>query len=391
MTNDESALDACFGETVMEKISMNSNTYFGAGSIDALAAFNGRRVAIITDPVMTKNGIADSAAGLTGCGSKAVFDRIEPDPTLEQVADCCRFIEDLNAETVVALGGGSAIDTVKAVMLILAGKGKKPCFVAVPTTAGTGSEITNYTVIKDVSAGKKIPVSDDRIVPDMAILDYTLTKTVPKDVTAFTGMDVITHALEAYVANGANAITDAFAEKAMRLAFANLHQAYLRGDEDGPRENMMMASYLAGLAFTKAGLGICHSISHALGAAFRIPHGEANAIVLPHVVAFNAGLDVPFGADKSPSAQRYAEAARIIGIPAGGTRLTVSNLVKHIGELNGRLNIPRTLMQLGVNAADMKERRAGIIQAVLNDGCTPANPVRPDAGQIGKIIDLAMG
>ena len=375
----------------MKQLSMNSNLYFGAGSIDALAAFNGKRVAIITDPVMTKNGIAGSAAGLMGCGSNSVFDRVEPDPTLEQVAECCKFIESLNAEVVVAIGGGSAIDTVKAVVLVLSGQGRKPYFVAVPTTAGTGSEVTNYTVVKDVSAGRKIPIADDRIVPDMAILDYTLTKTVPKAVTAFTGMDVITHALEAYVANGASAISDAYAEKALRLAFGNLHDAYLRGGEDEPRENMMMASYLAGLAFTNAGLGICHSIAHALGAAFKIPHGEANAIVLPHVIAFNSGLDVPFGADKSPAAVKYAEAARIVGIPSAGTRLTVQYLVRRIEELNNQLGIPKTLMQLGINAADLRERRAGIIDSVLKDGCTPANPVQPDAGQIGKILDKVMG
>ena len=375
----------------MEKLTLNSNLYFGAGSIDAPAAFNGKRVAIVTDPIMLKNGIAESAAGLVGCGREAIYDKIEPDPTLEQVAETCKFVESINAEVVVAIGGGSAIDTVKAVVLVLGGKDRKLFFVAIPTTAGTGSEVTNYTVIKDVAAGRKIPIADDRIVPDMAILDYTLTKTVPKTVTAFTGMDVITHALEAYVAEGANAISDAYAEKALRLAFGNLYEAYIHGDSDAARENMMMASYLAGLAFNHAGLGICHSIAHALGAAFRIPHGEANAIALTHVIAFNAGLDVPFGADKSKAALKYAEAARIIGLPAAGTRLSVQYLVREIEDLRNKVGVPRTLMQLGVNAADLRERRAGIIDSVLKDGCTPANPVQPDAGQIGKILDKIMG
>ena len=375
----------------MKRLSMNSNVYFGAGAIDALAAFNGRRVAIITDPAMSGNGIADSAAGLTGCGKDAIFDRIEPDSSLEQVADCCRFIEERNADVVIALGGGSAIDTVKAAVLVLSGKGRNVYFAAVPTTAGTGSEVTNCTVVKDTAAGRKIIVADERIVPNMAVLDYTLTKTVPKAVTAYTGMDVITHALEAYVAVNANAITDAYAEKSLRLAFDNLYEAYLRGDSDTARENMMMASYLAGLAFTTAGLGICHSIAHTLGGAFNIPHGEANAIVLPHVVAFNSGLDVPFGADKSPSAVKYAEAARIVGIPAAGTRLTVQYLVRALEDLNNKLGIPRTLLQLGVSSADFKERRAGLIDSILKDGCTAANPVSPDAGQIGRILDKVLG
>lgn len=375
----------------MENFSLNSNLYFGAGAIDALAAFNGKRVAIVADPIIGKNGIGDSAAGLMGCGKNAIFDRIEPDPSLEQVADCCRFVEELRAEIIVAIGGGSAIDTAKAVVLVLCGKGKKLYFAAVPTTAGTGSEVTDCTVVSDHAAGRKVLISDPRMVPDMAVLDYTLTKTVPKAVTAFTGMDVITHALEAYVANKANSITDAYAEKSLRLAFGNLYEAYLHGDSDTARENMMMASYLAGLAFTKAGLGICHSIAHAVGAAFNIPHGEANAILLPHVVAFNSGLDVPFGADKSPSAAKYAEAARIVGIPVGGTRLTVQYLVRALEDLNNKMSIPRTLMQLGVSAADMKERRAGIIDAALKDSCTAANPVQPDAGQIGKILDRVMG
>ena len=375
----------------MTEFQISSNLIFGAGATDALGRYCKKNVTVITDAVMKENGICDRIVNLLRTCNVSVYDKVMPDPTLTLVTDCLKFVTDKGAEVIVALGGGSAIDTAKAVILVLDGMNVHPEFVAIPTTSGTGSEVTNYTVIRDEDAGRKIPLADDRMIPDLAILDYKLTKTVPPKVTAFTGMDVITHAFEAYVAKGANPITDAYAEKALKLAFEWLPEAYKNGDDDAARENMMMASYLAGLAFTKAGLGICHSISHAVGAAFHIPHGEANAITLPHVIAFNSALNVPFGADKSPTAKRYAEIARIIGLPAAGTRLSVQYLVREINKLINELQIPSSLLQAGVNLPNYTEHRGRIIQAVLEDICTTANPVDPDAGQIGAVLDRVFG
>ncbi|MBP1587905.1 MAG: iron-containing alcohol dehydrogenase [Clostridia bacterium] len=376
----------------MTETNLRANVIFGGGSIDALGRYNGRSIMIVTDKIMVKLGIVDSVKKILGDSSVWVYDEVEPDPTLEHVIQCCRFFNSKNAEVLVALGGGSAIDTAKAVILVIEESRKcKVEFVAVPTTSGTGSEVTDYTVISDKDAGRKIPLADARMVPDLAVLDYKLTKSVPPAVTAFTGMDVITHALEAYVARDGNMISDAHAEKALKLAFPGVIAAYRNGDDDTARENMMMASYLAGLAFTKAGLGICHSIAHAVGATFKLPHGMANAIALPHVVAFNAGLDVPFGTDKSVTAARYAEVARLIGLPNAGVRLSVQYLVREIETLNAKMGIPANLVQAGVSAANYIENRQQIIRSALHDMCTRANPVEPDAGDIGKLLDRVFG
>lgn len=373
----------------MSEYFLNSNVIFGGGSIDYLTKYKNLNVTIVTDPALKELGMTDKIEALLMECSVSVYSDIKPDPTLTQVTECYKFVKAKKTDILLAFGGGSAIDTAKAVILVdsTADSCSKMQLVAIPTTAGTGSEVTNYTVVKDEIAGRKIPLMDDRMIPKLAILDYTLTKTVPGSVTAATGMDVMTHAIEAYVSTKANLITDSFAEKAISLAHDNLYVAYKEGSNDNARENMLMASYIAGLAFTGAGLGINHSIAHALGAAFGIAHGKANAIVLPHVVAFNSGLDVPFGTDKSEVAKKYARIAQVMGLPAGGTRLCVQNLVHELQAMNRQMGIPATLLQLGIDRANFMEHRSKIIESVLLDGCTACNPKQPNAGDIGKLLD----
>lgn len=376
----------------MTETGLKANVIFGGGSIDAVGRYNGRGVMIVTDKAMVKLGVIDSVVKLLGGSAVWVYDGVEPDPTLDQVTECCRSFTSKRAEVLMAIGGGSVIDTAKAVVLVLQESRKdKVEFVAVPTTAGTGSEVTKYTVITDASVARKIPLADERMVPDLAILDHKLTKTVPPALTAYTGMDVVTHALEAYVAKRANVISDAHAEKALKIAFPAVLAAYKNGDDDEARENMMMASYLVGLAFNKAGLGLCHSLAHSLGAAFKLPHGMANAIALPHVVAYNAGLETPFGTDRSPTAARYAEAARLIGLPKAGVRLSVQYLVREIEDLNAKLGIPRNLVQAGVSSLQYNENRQEIVRSVLRDMCTDTNPVAPSAVDVGKLSDRIFG
>lgn len=376
----------------MNECKINTNVIFGAGSISCLKEYKNLNVTIVTDPFLRDCGATVNLEMLLSDCNTALYWDIKPDPTLSQVSATYQFVLENKTDIIVAFGGGSAIDTAKAVILVNSQAGGKPIrLVAIPTTAGTGSEVTNYTVVKDDATGRKFPLMDDVMQPERAILDYTLTKTVPQSVTAATGMDVITHALEAYVAKNASPITDAFAEKALSLAFANLYNAYKDGNNDEARENMLMASYLAGLAFNSAGLGACHSIAHNLGALFHIPHGKANAIALPYVVAHNASLDVPFGTDKSEPAKKLAKISEIIGLPAGGVRLSVLNLVNQIKSLNQKMGLPLNLAQNGIKREEYLAVRDELIDGTLSDGCLPLNPVEFTRDAMAKLIDKIYG
>lgn len=372
----------------MGECKLNTNVVFGAGAINYLKDYKNLNVTIVCDPFLRESGATvQLELLLSDCVTSTYWD-IKPDPTLTQVANTYEFVVSNNTDVIVAFGGGSAIDTAKAVVLVNSqAGGKKIRLVAIPTTAGTGSEVTNYTVVKDETTGRKFPLLEDVMQPERAILDYTLTKTVPPSVTAATGMDVITHALEAYIAKNANPITDAFAEKALKLAFDNLYNAYKDGNSDEARENMLMASYLAGVAFNSAGLGACHSIAHNLGACFHIPHGKANAIALPYVVTYNAGLDIPFGADKSEVAKKLAKVSEIIGLPAGGVRLSVLNLVNKIKSLNQKMGLPLNLAQNGVKKDEYLAVRDLLIDGTMADGCLPLNPVPFTREEMAALID----
>lgn len=376
----------------MTELNLKSRVCFGRDAISVLSELKDLNVAIVTDPFLRQSGKAELLEKKMPYCNVSVYSDISADPSIEQVRACYQFIKAHSSDVVIAFGGGSAIDTAKAVLLVSRGESRnKPLrLVSIPTTSGTGSEVTNFTVITDKDTGRKYPLVDDAILPELAVLDYTLTMTVPPAITADTGVDVITHALEAYVSSKANIVSDSFSEKALSLAFGNIYTAYSDGNNEAAREGMQMASYLAGMSFNCVGLGITHSIAHAVGAQFHIPHGRANAIILPHVIAFNAYLDVPFGADKAAAAAKYAAAAKRIGLPNAGVRLSVQYLVREIEELLRKLQIPSGLLQLGISRENFKEHRSKIIESALADICTETNPRRPDAGDIGRILDRVL-
>lgn len=373
----------------MTELHVNSKVCFGADALSALSRLAPATVTVLTDPYFKNAGQTEVLERhLAGC-NVSFYTNIVPDPAIEQVADCYRFVKARGAKILIAFGGGSAIDTAKAVVLT-ATRAEGPGalrLVAIPTTSGTGSEVTNFTVIKDNASGAKYPLVDDCMLPELAILDYTLTMSVPQGITADTGMDVITHAMEAYASRNASPVSDALAEKALALAFENLYEAYRNGDNARAREEMQMASYLAGLSFTHAGLGLSHSLAHTIGGQFRIPHGRVNAMILPHVIAYNAYLDVPFGADRSETARRYAAIAARIGLDRAGVRLSVQYLVRAVRDLVSKMQIPGTLLQAGVKRGDYAEQRAKMIDLVLKDPCTETNPRKPGAGDVGKLLD----
>ena len=257
----------------MERFQLKPTIFFGSDALAALEGLAGRRVMVITDSFLAQSGLLERVrARLRDC-TVEVFDQVVPDPPLELVAQGARALAEFRPQAVVAFGGGSPMDCAKAMLEFgkKLGTGADIRFVAVPTTAGTGSEVTSFAVLTDRAKGVKYPLVDDALLPDEAILDPSLLAGVPPAVTADTGMDVLTHAAEAYVARGATPYTDALAEKAFTLAWQNLRPAWETAGESGAKGNMLLASNLAGIAFNAAGLGICHSLAHALGGRFHLP------------------------------------------------------------------------------------------------------------------------
>lgn len=264
---------------------------------------------------------------------------------------------------------------------------KKITLIAIPTTSGTGSEVTKFAVVTDSETGVKIPLIDESLMPDMAILDPELVKTAPPFITADTGMDVITHALEAYVSETASDCSDCLAEKAAELAFEYLPKAYRNGFDIKARDKMHRASCLAGMAFNLVNLGLNHGIAHALGAIFHIPHGRANALVLPYVIEFNADMAREAAKHSNDSAKKYQKLARIIGLPASTPKVGVSNLIAEINRLLKYMDRPQCISECGVSLEEFEASRNEIIRRALADACTQANPRKVTADDINKILD----
>ena len=248
---------------------------------------------LVTDPFMVNSG---KAAYVTDCLEQAgrecrVFSDVSVDPDIDVVTAGVNSLVEFQPDTVICLGGGAAIDAAKAIVYFAnkTGQAGEITFVAIPTTSGTGSEVSRFSVITDKERAIKYPLVDDSLVPDIALLDANLVTSAPPSVTADTGIDVLTHAIEAFVSTGANDFSDAAAEKAIKLVKRYLLKCYKEPNDLEARQGMHNASCLAGIAFSNAGLGLNHGMAHALGAHFHIPHGRANGILLPYVMSFNAG------------------------------------------------------------------------------------------------------
>lgn len=318
----------------MGSFKMRTQIYSGVNSTDHLKDCQLQKVLIICDPFMEKSGKVNLVTESLAAENVPyqIFSEVVPDPTIEVVTKGVAYAAALQPNAIVALGGGSALDTAKAVRQIYqqAEAGIHVQLICIPTTSGTGSEVTSFAVISDPSVNGKYALVDDAMIPDVAILDPEFTLTVPSNVTADTGTDVLTHTLEAYVSTDATDFTDACAEKAMRIIWQDLIQVAADGSDAELREKIHNASCLAGMAFSEASLGICHSLAHALGGQFHVPHGRINAILLPHVITFNAGLELN---QDTPALKKYAEAARLLGIQAGTERTTVNLLIAGIQKM----------------------------------------------------------
>ena len=317
-------------------------TLMGANSSQVLCkmiAESGlHRVLIVTDPMLVELGLVEPiASGLSRAGVECVvYSGVLPDPTFEQVDKGLALYNDEGCDSVLAIGGGSSMDAAKAIAAAAANPGPirklegmmkvkqmpAPLF-AIPTTAGTGSEVTVAAVISEPDTHAKRFFVDPKLLPRMAALDPSLTTGLPKPITAATGMDALTHAIESYLSKTSTRATENYAEIAVRLIFANLPKAYAEGDDLDAREAMLLGSYYAGLAFTRTGVGYVHAVAHTFGAYYGTPHGLANAIVLPHVLEFSTGAAVDRlarlgelagtgGTTESEQADLFVDAVRVL-------------------------------------------------------------------------------
>lgn len=379
------------------------------------------RAFIVTDEGMVKLGYVDKVlyhlrkrADYVHC---EIFSQVEPDPSVDTVMKGVEMMFEFKPDVIIALGGGSPMDAAKAMWLFyehpeiefnwlkqkfmdirkrvfkfpkLAQKAK---FVAIPTTSGTGSEVTSFSVITDKDLDIKYPLADYELTPDVAIIDPVYVMSVPKKVTADTGMDVLTHAIEAYVSNMANDYTDGLAIKAIQLVFEYLPKAYHNGNDELAREKMHNASTIAGMAFSNAFLGINHSLAHKLGGAFNIAHGRANAVLLPHVIRYNATKPTKFAPfpkyEHYKADERYAEIAKALGLPARTTEEGVQSLIDAIIKLAKTLEIPMSLKENGIPRDEFEQKVAELADRAFEDQCTTANPRLPLVTELEEIYRKA--
>ena len=369
----------------MKNFSISTNVYFGENALSILDEIKDGSVLIVCDEFMESSGIVDKIKEHLASCRVYVFSKVIPDPPIEIVSEGIKCLSECGADIMIAVGGGSSIDAAKAIRELAGRLGIAridECY-AIPTTSGTGSEVTRFSVITDANKGIKYPLVNDSLQPMVAILDPELVESVPPAITADTGMDALTHALESYVSTDSNDFTDALAEKAVTLLVKFLPFAYAHGDDLEAREKVHNAACLAGMAFNKVGLGIFHSIAHTVGGKFHISHGRSNAMLLPYIIEFNAHLDGP---EETLCARKYQRMAKLIGIPYSNVPLAVNSLVRKIREMNRLFGIPENLKKLNISRADVMKVKDQMTSAAMNDICTKTNPRAVTVDDLEKII-----
>ena len=397
----------------MSRFTLPRDLYHGKGSLEALKSLSGKRAVIcVGGGAMKRNGFLDRAeAYLKEAGMEVrLIEGIEPDPSVTTVMKGAALMQEFQPDWIVAMGGGSPIDAAKAMwikyeypettfedMCKVFGLPKlrtKAHFCAIPSTSGTATEVTAFSIITDYDKGVKYPIADFEITPDVAIVDPDLAETMPKKLVAHTGMDAMTHAVEAYVSTCHCDYTDPLALHAIKMIRDNLVKSY-NGDMDA-RAAMHNAQCLAGMAFSNALLGIVHSMAHKTGAAFshgnegHIIHGAANAMYLPKVIAFNA---------KNPEAlKRYGEIADFIGLGGKDDAEKTENLIAMLRGMNDDLNIPHCIKNYGEGGAiceegqsvapeaEFRARLSEIATLAIGDACTGSNPRQPSQEEMEKLL-----
>lgn len=373
----------------MQQIHMKTQVVYGEGSLGVLDGMQHKLVCITTDQQMIALGLIHKVTErLERAGIRyRIFSEVVPDPTTDQVHSGLSHIIATKPDCVIALGGGSTLDTAKAVMyacitmkkkLIQNDKIDKPYFIAIPTTSGTGSEVSSYAVVTDSGSGVKVPMKSDLMLPDMAILDPELTRSIPPRITAETAMDALTHAMEAWVSLEANPFSNGFALETVQLIYENLPKAFKNGNDIVARNSLHIASCMAGFAFNSAGLGINHSLAHALGSKFHQPHGRMNAILLPHVIRFNLGDD--------GARHKYNRLAAAIGLQGYSYDEGGNLLADSVAEMNAQLGLPSSLEGAGISSEDVRQYLPELVDLVVQDICTATNPRLVSYSDVEKLI-----
>ncbi|ALU14103.1 iron-containing alcohol dehydrogenase [Eubacterium limosum] len=367
----------------MEVFELNTKVISGVDCLKYFNQYKNKGIFIVCDKFLAENqSITKILKEIDDSNKVELFTDVVPDPPLEEVAAGMKRLMAGNCDVIVAFGGGSAIDAAKAILFFTAKQtGKVFEFIAIPTTSGTGSDATAATVITDLQAKVKHLFADPMMLPAVALLNPDFTRSVPKPIVANTGIDVLTHALEAYVAQGRDNFSDCFAEKSVQIITQSLLITYNDPDNTYHREQMQVASTMAGMAFNKAGLGINHGIAHNLGGMFHIPHGLANAILLPHVVTFNSRDD--------GCLNRYAQLAKVTGISpfTDTSRNAVDKLIAYIRDIMKKMEMPTSLIAWGMDRNEFEAGKRQLAENALVDTCTQTTPLMPTAEEVLEILN----
>ena len=386
-------------------------------ALDELKTVMGKKRAfIVTDSFLYKNGFTKHITDkLNEIGIQYnIFFDVEPDPTLACAVEGAKLMRSFEPDTIIALGGGSAMDAAKIMWVMyehpevnfmdmamrfvdirkrvytFPNMGEKAYFIAIPTSAGTGSEVTPFAVITDEKAGVKYPLADYELLPDMAIVDTDLHMSAPKGLTSASGFDAVSHALEAYASVMATDYTDGLALQALKIIFKYLPVAYEDGSNIEAREKMANAATMAGMAFANAFLGVCHSMAHKLGSFHHLSHGVANALMIDEVIKFNSA-EVPtkmgtFSQYAYPKTlRRYAEVAEALSLGGKTDEEKVNNLIKALDSLKQRIGIKRTIKDYGIDEKDFLDRLDDMVEQAFDDQCTGANPRYPLMSEIKEM------
>lgn len=378
----------------MARFTLPRDLYHGEGALEVLKTLKGKKAFVVVGGgSMKKFGFLKQVEDyLKEAGMEVeLFEGVEPDPSVETVMKGAEAMRKFEPDWIVAMGGGSPIDAAKAMWIFyeypdftfeqavvpfgLPELRQKAKFVAIPSTSGTATEVTAFSVITNYTEKIKYPLADFNITPDIAIIDPALAQTMPAKLTAHTGMDALTHAIEAYTASLRSNFSDPLAIKAIEMVRENLVKSY-EGDKTA-RDLMHEAQCLAGMAFSNALLGIVHSMAHKVGAVFHIPHGCANAIFLPYVIQYN----------RQNCEDRYADIARALKLEGNSNEELTDALIEMINILNDKLSIPHSMKEYGVEEADFKANLSFIAHNAVLDACTGSNPREIDDATMEKLFE----
>ncbi|EOU2013088.1 iron-containing alcohol dehydrogenase [Clostridium perfringens] len=378
----------------MQRFTIPRDLYFGEDAVDHLKSVKGSKALIVigSERLIKDGTVPKVQANLKEANIETrVFTGVENDPSVATVRKGVEMMNEFNPDLIIGIGGGSPIDAAKAMWIFyeypeftfeeaakpfnLPELRQKAKFIAIPTTSGTATEVTSFSVITENETGVKYPIADYNITPDVAIVDTNLVQTMPKNLVANTGMDALTHAFEAYVSTARNHITDALAMKSIEMIVANLYDSF-EGKEQA-RKDMHIAQNLAGMAFSNAILGIVHSMAHKTGKIFDVPHGLANAIYLPAVVQFNA----------KTAMAAYADIASRLGLEGNNEEELVASLVNLVKDLRNKMGMANSLKEFGISEEMFRENLDAIAETAVADPCTGTNPREISVEEMKKLFE----